>query len=168
MSKLNLQYIKADGTVDATQPQFLFDLGDIDLGQADPAQLIVKLQQTVDANGKVIYVVATGVPAGGGGGGNYAGNYGSGTSYAAGTIARSLSGVLTLGTQQYYVQPGVYGCVFPTLGYPSAGWNQNMLPQYPEPTNGIVYWHLLNFLPVFVNVCSNGSRQIYIQASGSF
>jgi len=60
----------ADGTPAprTTQPSLLLDLSQIDLSVADPAQLVCKFQRTADANGKVIYVVATGVPAGGGSG----------------------------------------------------------------------------------------------------
>lgn len=100
--------------------------------------------------------------------GNYAGNYDFNTAYSPGTIVRNLAGVLTIFGTQYYVQPGVYGCVVLTLIPTEVGWTKSMLPQYPEPATGPVFWQLIAFSPQAVNVCSNGNRNIYIETSGPF
>lgn len=105
-------------------------------------------------------------------GGTYVGNYNPGASYQPGQIIRNLASIITIGTSSYNVQPGVYGCVVKPLPALAAGWNINMLPQYPEPTpsqgNGIVYWQLISLAPIMVNTCANGQRTIYINGSGSF
>jgi hypothetical protein len=58
----------ANGNRDTAKATVSINPSDIDPAVADPAQLDAKFQKTVDAAGKVIYVLATGVPAGGGGG----------------------------------------------------------------------------------------------------
>lgn len=100
--------------------------------------------------------------------GTYLGNFGSGTPYSAGVIVRNLISTFNIMNVNYNVQLGVYGCVANTVPALAVGWNPNMLPQYPEPTTGIIYWHLISFAPEAVNVCSNGSRIIYVQSSGTF
>ncbi|MDE2098240.1 MAG: hypothetical protein KGL39_13375 [Patescibacteria group bacterium] len=133
---------------------------------------ILKIQKwTVTKNGqqKTIGVVATDTPdsIGGGTGGNYAGNWADNV-YSPGQIVRNLFGQITMRGVVYNIQPGTYGCVIGTVQSANGGWNPNMLPQYPEPTSGAVYWHLLTPGLLSVNVCSSGQKQIYIATTGQF
>lgn len=63
------------------------------------------------------------------------------------------------------VLAGMYICIAPTTGSPAG----NMVPQFPLPTSGTVYWRLLGFVPQTMGICNaSGSQSVFVQASGSF
>ena len=102
----------------------------------------------------------------GGGGGGYVGTWSDTTAYFAGQSARVQSTAVVGGVQ---LVPGVYGCILnvpASVGSPATG---NLVPQYPEPTSGSVYWQLIAFGVQTTTECSGGTGgHIYINASGPF
>jgi hypothetical protein len=94
--------------------------------------------------------------------GQYAGNWNPGQVYAPGAIVRNLNPTVVLNTVTYNITPGIFGCVLET----SAGGIGVNLPVYPEITGAC--WQLIAFAPMSVNVCSSGSKVIYIQSSEAF
>ena len=98
----------------------------------------------------------------GGGGGTYAGTYNNALAYSAGQIVRVNSTAVVGGVT---LTPGVYGCIASV----TASGGGNLVPQYPEPTSGTVYWQLIAFGVQTTTECSGGTGgHIYINASGPF
>ena len=87
--------------------------------------------------------------------------YASGSNYSPGNIVRVTTTSVVNGVA---LTPGTYMCVQPVIAPPSP----NMVPQFPEPTSGIIYWYWIGFLGQVVNICENGSEQIYIQSTAAF
>ena len=73
-----------------------------------------------------------------GGGGGYMGNYANATAYTTGQTVRVLTATTISGVS---VAAGYYG-VPPGITVPASG-TGNQIPQFPEPTSGTVYWHLI-------------------------
>jgi len=71
-------------------------------------------------------------------GGGYMGNYSNASSYTTGQTVRVLTATTISGVS---VAAGYYG-VPPGITVPASG-TGNQIPQYPEPTSGTVYWHLI-------------------------
>jgi hypothetical protein len=97
----------------------------------------------------------------GSGGGTYAGTYVNANAYSVGQIVRVQSTTTVGGVTPTL---GVFGCVaaVPALG------SGNQVPQYPEPTSGTVYWHLLAFGPQETGECNGSSGNLYVNASAPF
>ena len=74
----------------------------------------------------------------GAGGGGYMGNYSNATAYSTGQTVRVLTATTISGVA---VAAGFYG-VPPGITVPAGG-TGNQIPQFPEPTSGTVYWHLI-------------------------
>jgi hypothetical protein len=86
------------------------------------------------------------------------------------TLPYSVGNIVWVDTTQTYgtvsVLAGIYICIVAvTTGSPTG----NLVPQFPLPTSGIVYWRLLSFAPQNMGICNaSGSQGVYVQASGSF
>jgi hypothetical protein len=72
------------------------------------------------------------------GGGGYMGDYSNTSSYTTGQTVRVKTATTISGVS---VAAGYYG-VPPGITVPPSG-TGNQIPQYPEPTSGTVYWHLI-------------------------
>lgn len=89
------------------------------------------------------------------GGGNYAGTWNKVNSYKAGQIVR-VEAAEAIGGGGYATVTstiGVFGCLV------DCGPNAytNMVPQYPEPTSGVVYWQLIALGVQVAGICQDGS-----------
>ena len=71
-------------------------------------------------------------------GGGYMGDYANATAYTTGQTVRVLTATTISGVS---VAAGYYG-VPPGITVPASG-TGNQIPQFPEPTSGTVYWHLI-------------------------
>jgi len=86
------------------------------------------------------------------------------------TLTYSVGNIVWVDTTQTFgdvsVLAGMYICIVAvTTGSPTG----NLVPQFPLPTSGIVYWRLLSFAPQTMGICNaSGSQGVYVQASGSF
>lgn len=99
---------------------------------------------------------------GNGGGGSF-GIYNQAYAYQPGTIVRVTGSVLY---GSIVTTPGTYFCNFAVPGGGAA--NGNMIPQWPEPTTGQIYWYMLALGPQLINICQNGAKQIFINAGTAF
>jgi hypothetical protein len=99
----------------------------------------------------------------GGSGGGWAGTWLYGTAYSVGQMVRVNSTATADGVTPTL---GVFGCI---AAIPAgAATSTNMIPQFPEPTTGTVYWQLIAFGVQEIGVCTGASQNAYINASGPF
>lgn len=87
--------------------------------------------------------------------------YNSGSIYSPGAFVRVPMTAVVNGIS---LTPGHYICAVTVTG--SA--NQNMIPQYPEPATGTVYWYWVGFLGQPASECIGGNVTVYIQQSVLF
>lgn len=86
--------------------------------------------------------------------------YNNSNSYNAGAIVvvqtnQSIGGVT--------LTPGTYGA----MQYVPANGTGNNVPQFPMPASNPV-WALIALGPQLVNICQNGSKNIYVNSSTTF
>ena len=88
------------------------------------------------------------------------GAYNNAISWSAGTFTRVQTPIGTT------TPVGIYLCI---NAVPANG-TGNMIPQYPEPTTGTVYWIFFTFGVQTVGVCNGGSSggNVYVNASNPF
>ncbi|HEY1663639.1 MAG TPA: hypothetical protein VGI03_14570 [Verrucomicrobiae bacterium] len=101
------------------------------------------------------------------GGAGAFGIYSSQSVYNPGSVVRVVTQQIVNGVT---TTPGTYFCnVAVTVKAPGpVPTIANMVPQFPEPTQGTIYWYLIALGPQVVNICQNGSEQTYINAGSAF
>ena len=82
-------------------------------------------------------------------------------------IAYQPGFIVVVQTQQVIDGVGVVQCTYGCISATQAPAFGNQLPQFPYPAGGI-YWILIALGVTPVNVCSGGSKIIYINSSQAF
>lgn len=101
-------------------------------------------------------------------GGSYSGVWDVSSSYNGGQIVQvQTTTVTTFGTSSITTIPATYA-LRPqyTITFPIT--NVNMIPQFPLPTTGSVYWDVISLGITTQNVCSATGTNIYINSSAPF